>query len=183
VALVGSAKYNEYLMYVQTRGWIGAPQFVSEVQRVAIWSYTSPDGWYVRINQELWHGAPSSVVGGFTSVLNGALSRMYNHPGTVFRGYSEADLDFFLGDYEVGNIREFLGFTSTTKKQELAFYGNVLFIVQARTAPCQDRFPDVEQFSAIPDEKEVLFPTGTRFKVTAVERLEESAIIELEQVT
>jgi NAD:arginine ADP-ribosyltransferase len=127
-----------------------------------------------------WH----SIIGssGFTSVLNGALSKMYHYSGIVFRGYSEEDLDFFLEDYEVGNVREFRGFTSTTKERELAFYGNVLFIIQARSAPYEDRFPDVEKFSAVPEEKEVLFPAGTRFKVRAVERVEESVVIELEQV-
>jgi hypothetical protein len=153
------------------------------VQQVAIWAYTcASDGWHFRINGELWDGTPSSEVRRFTSVLNAALSKMYNHPGTVFRGYAEEELDFFLEPYQVGNIREFPGFTSTTKEEALAFYGNILFIIQARTPPFQDRFPDVERFSAVPDEKEVLFPAGTRFRVRAVERVEESAIIELEQV-
>jgi NAD:arginine ADP-ribosyltransferase len=181
-SVAGSAKYLENLAYVRKRGWTSAASWwISETEQVAIWTYTSPDGWHIRVNAELWSGAISPEVGAFKDLLNGALSKMYCHPATVYRGYSESDVDFFCRRL-IGNEREFPGFTSTTKEADLAFYGNILFIIHARPSPCEDRFPDVERFSALPHEKEVLFPAGTRFKVRAVQREQESVLIELEQV-
>ena len=183
VALIGATKFSEYSVYVQARGWLWPLRlWVSGAHQVAIWAYTSPDGWHMRVNEELWDHVVSGEVKGFTSVLNSALSKMNHHSGTVYRGYSDEDVDFFIDGYEVGNIREFAGFTSATKALDLAFYGNILFVVHSRDTPNEDRFPDVERFSAVPEEKEVLFHAGTRFKVRAVARVEESAIIELEQV-
>jgi hypothetical protein len=174
VALIGQAKYDEYGGFVDLRSQGNSP--LPRDEKIAIWTYTSSDGWYQVINEELWEGNASQEVTDFSFVLDVSLSKTSSIEGTVFRGYTADDLDDFLEGYAIGTVREFAAFTSTTKEMNQAFVGNVLFVISAHSGH------DIEPFSAYPYEREVLFGTNSNFRVLAVEKSGDSAVIELEQV-
>lgn len=81
----------------------------------------------------------------------------------------------FLLDYDTGFVLAWDSF-STTRNADQAFFGNVLFIIEAKNARW------VGDFSATPKLEEAIFPPGTRFRVVAVERKGDDAVIELEEV-
>jgi hypothetical protein len=178
-ALVGQPKYQEYGIYVDSRdkgerAASAAP--TTRDERIAIWAYTCNDGWFRRVNSELWEGSVSSEVTDFSHVLEGSLAKMFFFAGPVYRGYPADDLEEFLENYSVGSEKKIPAFTSTTKELEQAFEGNVLFVISARNGH------DVERFSAFPSEREVMFDMNTSFRVLGVEQSGDSAMIELEQV-
>lgn len=86
------------------------------------------------------------------------------------------DLDSFLLDFEPGFIVTWHSFTSTTRDLERAFFGNVLFIIEAKNARL------LGHYSATPELDEALFSPGARFRVVATERNGDDAVIELEEV-
>lgn len=93
--------------------------------------------------------------------LNQALRKCEPHRGAVFRGTDmPAEV---LAQYQPGAVITESGFLSTTMDltvaQSPAFAGNVEFRILSATGR------DISSFSVIPDEKEVLFPTGTKFYV------------------
>lgn len=145
-------------------------------ERLAIWVYSSTDdGWYARINGELWNGPCSEGVLLFAEVLDAALDKLPPYEGQVYRGYTASDLDAFLDQYGVGALIRWPGFTSSSLDPEKAFAGNVLFIIRSQSGRILGDYADK------PFEDEVLFPKGSLYLVTSLERRENFAIIELEE--
>jgi hypothetical protein len=176
IALIGQHKYDEYASYINLRPFAASRIPVTIDDTVAIWTYTSSDAWYERINEELWDDDPSAEVFDFSTVLDNSLSKMFGFNGVVFRGYTAEDLNEFLEPYRVGTTRDTPAFTSSTKDVNQAFVGNVLFVINSHTGP------EIERFSAFQYEREILFPTNTKFRILAVEKTDDSAVIEIEQV-
>jgi hypothetical protein len=67
-------------------------------------------------------------------------------------------------------------FTSASRQEENAFYGNVLLIMTSKNGRI------LSDHSATPELDEVVFLSGTRFRVVAVERNGDDAVIELEEI-
>lgn len=176
ISLIGKDKYDQYSSWIRLRGYVLTDRPMSAQEQVVIWTYTSDDGWYQRINEELWEHWATKEVADFAYYLNFALSKTVRFRGLVYRGYSSDDLEDFVQGYSVGAVREFPAFTSTTKDLNQAFDGNVLFVVSTQDGG------DIENLSALPAEQEVLFATHSKFRTLAKEITGNTAVIELEQV-
>lgn len=176
ISLIGKDKYDQYLTWIGLREYIPTSRPMSDDEQVAIWTYTSDDGWHQRINEELWENRATKEVADFAYFLDAALPNTFRFPGSVYRGYTSDDLEDFVQGYSVGAVREFPAFTSTTKDLNQAFVGNVLFVISAQGGA------DIESLSALPAEQEVLFSTHTKFRTLAKEMTGNTAVIELEQV-
>jgi hypothetical protein len=150
---------------------------LSAADRLSIWVYTSHfSAWYVQINSELWSGAPSAAVAGFTRILNNALKKLPNYQGLVFRGYESRNFTADLAKYTVGATITWPGFTSTTTDPNEAYDGNMLFTIYCRSGRILGDYADV------PAEQEVTFVTDTKFRVLDVERRGSAVVIELLEV-
>jgi hypothetical protein len=176
ISLIGKDKYDQYLTWIGLRGHILTARPMSADEQVAIWTYTSDDGWHQRINEELWENRATREVTDFAYYLDATLRSAFKFHGPVYRGYTSDDLEDFVQGYSVGAVQEFPAFTSTTKDLNQAFVGNVLFVISAQHGG------DIEELSALPAEQEVLFSTRTKFRTLAKEMTGNTAIIELEQV-
>jgi hypothetical protein len=151
---------------------------LTAAERLAIWIYSNfTSNWYQQINDELWSGSPSAAVVAFARILNGAIAKLPTHVGSVYRGIESRDLDALLAVHHYGAVVAWPGFTSTTLDRSEAYAGDVLFIVQSHTGR------RLGLYAHNHNEREILFPAGTRFHVTYIEQDDDSAIIEVEEST
>jgi hypothetical protein len=133
---------------------------------VALYVYSTANGWHSYINEQLWSGHPESDVLTFAEVLNSAVNKIpaiTASQATVYRGYNARDLDDFAAHYEEGQSVAFPGFTSASFVEAGAFGGNVLFIIRALSARA------IWHYSPNYHEEEALLPTDCSFRVVAKE--------------
>jgi hypothetical protein len=133
-------------------------------------------GWYRTVNSALRFGSITKEVRWFARTLTRALRKLFQYQDMVWRGIWVDDLDAFVAAYEEGNIKTFPAFTSSSKERNLAFSGNVLFSAASYNGR------DVELFSYYPEEKEVIFLSGTQFKIVFVERVGDRVAVDLDEV-
>lgn len=148
-------------------------------EALAFYVYTTSISWHNLINKELWSGEPRPEIAAFTTVLDAAILKLPAYTlqgGLVYRGYNAPDLSKFAGEYLVGSVVIFPGFTSAAFREETAFGGNVLFIIRSLNA-CAIWFLAADYL-----EDEVLFPTGCRFQVMNLERHPHRLAILLQEV-
>lgn len=151
---------------------------LTAAERLAIWIYSNfTSNWYQQINGELWSGRPSAAVLAFARILNGAINKLPAHVGSVYRGIESRDLDALLAVHHYGATVAWPGFTSTTLDRGEAYAGDVVFVIQSHTGR------KLGLYAHNHTEREILFPPGTRFHVTFVEQEDDSAIIEVEEIT
>lgn len=132
----------------------------SEQER-AIFRYTSTD--YVELNRSLWRGSLTEVeeAGPLSHDLSDALQELPPYEGTVYRGSSplEPAESYDLERYEPGQTVIENGYLSCTREPNAEFDGEVLWVVESKTGR------DVEQYSFMKNEREVLFDHFTKFEV------------------
>lgn len=151
---------------------------LTAADRLAIWIYTNfTSNWYRQINNELWSGRPSVATAAFARILNGAISKLPAHVGSVYRGIESRNLDALLAIHHYGATVAWPGFTSCTLDRGEAYAGDVLFVIRSRTGR------KLELYAHNYTEREVLFPPGTRFHVTFIELGDDYAVIEMEELT
>lgn len=126
----------------------------------AIEDYSDVDYW--EMNKELRSGKVSAATRRRTDRLNDFLASQPDHVGTVYRGTPD--------DYDLSIYRENVGkeivedaFVSTTDDPLEAFDGRVRFFITSKTGK------KVDKVSSNPQESEVLFASGSKFKVLAFE--------------
>ena len=125
-------------------------------QKAAIRDYS--DSGYRRINGQLRARAVTARTRHEINALISALKELPGFEGDVFR--SAAIEGRLLRKYQrVGTVITERAFISTSRSPSKAFSGNVRFYLISK------RGKEIDQWSEYPDEEEVLFPPGTRFKV------------------
>jgi NAD:arginine ADP-ribosyltransferase len=151
---------------------------LTAADRLAIWIYSNfTSSWYAQLNSDLWSGKPSPATTAFARILNNAINKLPAHVGSVYRGIESRDLDALLAIHHYGATVAWPGFTSSTLDRGEAYEGDVLFIIQSHTGR------RLGLYAHNHTEREVLFPAGTRFHITFVQRDDDSATIEMEEVT
>jgi hypothetical protein len=118
---------------------------------------------YVALNTALRAGMMTEQQYVHVANINRALGKLPNMVGTVYRGRKDSAAHL----YKEGMIVEERGFTSTST--------NEMFSVNWAGGPTGTKFQitsktgkSVKDFSQHPQENEVLFKSGSRFKVTKV---------------
>lgn len=150
IGLSANLKYAEN--QIKEAGLTGK---ISPVHAAAIIAYTGSH--YGPVNKQMRTGAMTQEQWNYAKSLNAALDRLPPHVGVTERGSSVPANE--LAQYQPGIIIEERAFTSTGKGKK--FSGNVSFEIHGRTGR------DVSKLSSHPHEKEVLFKSGTRFKVVS----------------
>lgn len=126
---------------------------ISDGDLAAVIAYTGSG--YGKINKQLRSGKMTPHMHEIVLAANSALEKMPSHVGLVRRGaYIEGDAASL---YEPGMIIEERGFTSTSRGSGNS--GGLQFHIKSRTGK------DVSGVSLHPGEQEVLFRSGSRFRV------------------
>jgi len=151
---------------------------LTDLERLAIWIYTTPRDWHRIVNDSLWSGRITNEVSVFANVLDEALQKLPRVAGTVYRGtFIRQRREEFVGKYNVGTVVTWPGFTSTTRVRRNAYVGDVLFRIESITGR------SLQGYSADEGDEEVLFGTGTRYRVVGVVADEAVLALDLVEVT
>lgn len=131
--------------------------------------YTS--GAYEKLNRRLREDSLSTSDRAVTTILTEAIKRKAQPFKELSRVISVSDVKLpeFLEKYAEGKELEFDAFTSSTKTKIRGprfktFKGNILIKLRGEWKSGAD----VEEFSVVPGEREVLFAPGTKARVDAV---------------
>jgi NAD:arginine ADP-ribosyltransferase len=160
---------------------------LSASERLAMWVYTSArNGWYSTLNSDLRAGAPARATTDFARILLGALHKLPQYDGEVYRSFQSRDFETDLGAYLRHPTKTWYGFSSTTLDEVYcveAYPGNLFFTIHSKTGRrlCGNS-PIPFEYSAKPFEQEVLFAHPSKFRVVSVERRDDKASIELEEI-
>jgi hypothetical protein len=162
--LVGSQAWEEtYSRLGLSPDWVDPLFGLTDLERLAIWIYTTPRDWHRIVNDALWSRTPTREVSVFADVLDRALRKLPRVSGTVYRGIStRLKPEAFLTSHRVGQTLTWPGFTSTTRNRRNAYVGNVLFRIESVSGR------SLHGYGANEADEEVLFGTGTRYNVVDV---------------
>lgn len=152
---------------------------ISNFEALAVYAYSTELNWHQRINEELWSGSPSHEVRLFAEVLNGTLAKLPPYTMNdrrVYRGYRTKDLSAFIARHAEGAIVHHPAFTSASFKPELAFGGNVFFIIKTLTGKA------IWYLAANYQEFEVLIPAARSFQIVSLVVREDRAQIIMDEL-
>jgi hypothetical protein len=154
VALSGEMSAKEWTAFAKEKTkQHSLPMSAGECAHIVAYSSHA----YKKTNAELRAGVMDESTWKHVSQLNGALDKLPKHKGVVSRKTSLTAEQFAL--YQPGKIVEERGFTSTSKNPG-TWTGSHRFVVTSKSGR------DIQRISKHPDEAEVLFKSGTRFKIT-----------------
>lgn len=126
-------------------------------QQSAIRDYS--DGGYRRMNEQLRDRTVADRIRRKIDTLTSALDNLPDFRGDVFRGATVDDPKLLKRYRRVGETITERAFVSASRSPSKAFSGNVRFYIISRHGK------EIEEWSAYPDEEEVLFAPGAQFKV------------------
>lgn len=151
-----------------TARWIG----LRSQEQQTIYGYTEGErSIYDQMNRGLRSGNPGPAVLEQARELDAALEKLPCHAGEVYRGerLSAADLDTY--ESGIGKVIKKPAFTSSSASSAESYPGNAQFIITSKTGR------RIAMYSAKIWQQEVLFRTGTKFRVDDIARLGDSAMI------
>lgn len=128
---------------------------------------------YQKLNKETRNPPPGELMAIKEKALNTALDKLPNHEGTVFRGLNRAR------NWEVGSTIEETGFSSSTTNKGIAennFGGNTFISIKSKTGK------EISPMSRFKGEQEVVFKSGTQFKVASKRQEGDKVFYEMEEV-
>jgi hypothetical protein len=157
----------QQLLDVKDKSW-------DEIALRCLYLYTRECFLYKLLNEALREEDLSKVdtLGSFCDLLWNTLSSeylksKYCFTGVVYRGATLTTDEIEAYKHSIGQLpKEWLGFSSTSKKKDLAeIYGNTLLIIQV---PSQSQHLDISTISHFPVEQEVLLGASTSFQIENV---------------
>lgn len=180
--IIGTANYYKLLAYARVRVWNSGqaipPNFDND-DRVLIYLYTHQTlhiYHYKSINSVLrgeYHPDSAELLN-LAHLLRKALLKLPPLPG-MFTRVSYLSLTILLG-HQAGEVVCYPSFTSTSLKRMPVSNHSVRYTIIGRTGR------HIAKFSRFPKEEEVLFPSGTSFRVLQVDREPDITHIIMEEV-
>jgi hypothetical protein len=132
----------------------GLSKYMSPADAIPIIAYSGSH--YSQVNSQLRAGKMTEAQDKFRQSLNAGLDKLPSHNGTTYRKASLTPDQVAL--YEPGYVIEERGFMSTSKTQG-TWSGSHNFTIHGKNGK------DIQKLSSHPSEAEVLFKSGSRFKV------------------
>lgn len=151
------------------------PMDIPPRARESLVRYTEDKDLVTHWNLRTRRGQPSAADRRRNEEVNLALAALPSHKGIVYRRMKLFS-DSRASAYMVGDIKTWKALSSASKVPQSGFGYQVEFRILSR------RGRDVSGLSAKPEEREVLFRTGSRFRVAARRKEAEMWIIELEEL-
>lgn len=153
---------NSGLIGLESRDWCR----LSDSELIVLRDYTGPA--YGQLNRILRGGMPDPKTQGqkknfqevmtYKALLNSALSKLPAYKGTVYRTTTLPPE--VLTEYKVGKTIIHKAFTSASTG--FSSFGDYCFVMKSRTGRA------IRAFSQNPSEEEVLFRSGTKFKILKI---------------
>lgn len=144
------SSYNYFLE--KARQSLGYVSGLNDDEKVILYAYT----------YELFHPMNRGLrqqkledIDALVQVLNNALAKFDDYKGLVKRGVNLPPE--VLAEHEVGAVVTYAGFTSTSVSK--GFAGKHQFVIKSKHGKL------IDKFSSAPTEEEVLFKSGTKFKI------------------
>lgn len=130
-------------------------------EALSIWTYTTKHDYYRRLNRALRDGQATQLDQLIAAILDRAVRKLKQHGGLAYRGISigQGELVSYLARHTAGMVVGTRAFTSTSTVVDKAFDGNILMAMWSKNGRL------LGPYSSSPEEREVLFPPGTRFRV------------------
>ncbi|MCI9304658.1 MAG: hypothetical protein HFJ13_11170 [Clostridium sp.] len=142
----------------------------------AINKYISSESY--KINDKLRNNLPLNDDKEFINDLDKALDRMPIFKGDLRRSlefYYEEDLEKFLSEHEIGEKVTYKEYLSTTKGNTYNSDGQVqIYILNSQKGRDISKYNDGEQ--------EILYPRGSTFKVSDIDKIENTTYILLKEL-
>lgn len=151
----GSAK--EYINAAASKvKYAGLSGKISPPEAAHIIAYSGSH--YRPVNAQLREGVMTEQQWGFAKALNNALDKLPAYDGVTYRKATIEEQ--FAKNYKAGMIVEERGFTSSSKNSSV-WSGSLQFEIHGKNGR------DISKLSSSPGESEVLFKSGSRFRVTS----------------
>ena len=156
---------------------------LTDAEKTIIYKYSDDDFTFVGVNKTL-RNSEGLNVSEFAKYLNFALSKLPKTKGiTTFRGVYKSDIDFdkLVYAHESGTLWTDYGFFSTSHNRIIADgCGDLIFIVFGKNGKAIEK---ISKFGAgnFDNEEEVLFKSGTLFKVLDISTRRNQTIIKLRE--
>ena len=153
-------KYDEWKKWIDSDYKENAYEALTENEKRAIISYKSSESY--KINEKLYNNSKlTNHDKKLIRNLDSALNKMPNYEGDLVRDLYFADkksLDEFIKSHEVGNIKKYRSYTSTTKSDSYNDMANVkIYIKNSKMGK------DISSIGL--DEEEVLYKRNSEFIV------------------
>lgn len=161
---IGPEAYDAAKAELATRN---LPGNLSEAEQVALYAWTmdtNKDALYVRVNSDLRAAGGGEAWRSLVEIIESGLSKLPNYVGEVFRGVKESRLgkqgfNDLVSSHKVGVTVEYAGFTSSTVDYTESLRGRLKLRISSVSGK------SIADFSVKPSQQEVLFKTGSKFKV------------------
>jgi hypothetical protein len=160
-----SFKYDEISSILKSRTLTHSASNLTEEEKVALFGFTQE--YYIPVNSEIRQRSnadriPTYNYDFYIQILDSALLKL--HP---FQGVTTRDVDLpanVSADHYIGNIVKYAAYTSSSRisagRDNWRYYKTHLhFVIKSLTGR------NIENYSAKPEEQEVLFLRNTQFKV------------------
>ena len=151
-------------------------------QKAIIYKYSN-DG-YETLNEYL-RAVKDKKNTEFGDLLNSALSRLPNYEGLVYRSVNltKDELVKYSVAFKLNQPISENAFVSTSKSRLIAseYGGNTFFRIYSKTGKGIEKIAKFGMFDP-PNEKEVLFKSGRKFKVLEVTQQEIYSLITMEEI-
>jgi SPP1 gp7 family putative phage head morphogenesis protein len=165
--LIAQKKYESEL--IEMKRWLQTGKqsfetspFTAEGEMVAMKAYTG--SFYRRVNSGLRSGSPTAPVKSYAEAMNAGMDTLPTVQGSVWRGtwLAPAQIETYVDN--IGKVITEKGFVSATTDARVAreFNENAFYSIRSKTGR---RF---DSFSHLAEEKEVVFKSGTQFRVVSV---------------
>lgn len=114
----------------------------------------------------------------YIKVMNGGLDKLEKYEGTVYRGadLSPEVINIYKKALETGKSIKENNYLSTSRIENGAFNKNTKYKIISKNGK------KIEELSYFPNEKEVLFKEGTKFRVTNISEEDGKTLIEMEEL-
>lgn len=161
-SVIGEERYDEMASWIEAaksrdESLRGVP--ISEL--VAVRHYTS-EGYHVNEALRARDALGLREYAPFIAAAKAGLNKLPEYAGTVYRGtWLKEEL---LATYRVGEVVVEPAFTSASASTYSSYSGNAQFFINSRHGR------DVSHVAWSQNEREVIFPPGTKFKVAYVKR-------------
>lgn len=154
---------------------------LSKEEKTAIWAYTDNEYYFInRFLRGKWEPKNREYFSNYAKLLSNALESSKNkHQGWVFRGMraEKEDLVKYYEAHKSGKAVVHEEFTSTSHMIGAEFGGNVKFSIYSK------RGVNIEGLSLHGQaEKEVLFNSGSSFKVISIREVDGTTYIKMEEI-
>lgn len=144
--------------------------------------YNYSDRLYKTLNQEIYTGNKTDMTDFVVDRMNATMDKLKSYKGNTFRGMNVDNAEQFVSQLESGETFRFDTFTSSSKDMNVVqdFLDSrkekVIFSIESKTGK------EIDKLSMVPEEQEVLFKAGTKFKFISKNKMGDTTYVKISEL-